>query len=60
MAITTKLQIPTADNINIRIDSTFFTADGLCLINGGGVFQVSTPKSTFQNLNRVESGILRF
>jgi len=61
MTVTTKLQIPTADNTNIRIDTTYFTADNSCLINGGGFFQISVqPKSVYQQLNRIESGILRF
>ena len=59
MTVTTKLQIPTADNTNIRIDTIFFTADGACLINGGGVFQRASRR-LYQDLNRVESGILRF
>jgi len=60
MTITTKLQIPTADNTNIRIDTIFFTADNSCLINGGGIFQRSAKAQGFAQLNRTESGILRF
>jgi hypothetical protein len=61
MTITTKLIVPTADNANGRIDTTYYTADNSCLINGGGYFQKSVlPKSVYQQLNRTESGILRF
>ena len=34
--MTTPLAIPTADNLLITADSTDWTADGACLINGGG------------------------
>jgi hypothetical protein len=60
MTVTTKLVIPTADNANVRIDTTYYTADNSCLINGGGFFQRSLKGEHYQQLNRTESGILRF
>lgn len=36
MPVTTKLQIWTADSTNITADTINFTADGACLVNGGG------------------------
>jgi hypothetical protein len=60
MTVTTKLIVPTADNANGTIDTTYYTADNSCLINGGGIFQRSIKGEHYQQLNRTESGILRF
>ena len=59
MTVTTKLQIPTADNTNIRIDSIFFTADNTCLVNGGGISLKPLRGQTYQ-LSVDKEGILRF
>ena len=43
--MTTPLAIPTADNTLITADSTDWTADDACLINGGGIgLPQNTPR----------------
>jgi hypothetical protein len=59
MTITTKLQIPTADNTNIRIDTIFFTADNSCLVNGGEYVLKPLKGQNYQP-NVDKSGIVRF
>jgi hypothetical protein len=43
---TTALQFPTADNTNGTADTTYFTADGADLINGGAT---PIPQQTKKN-----------
>lgn len=59
MTVTTKLQIPTADNTNIRIDTIFFTADNSCLVNGGGI-SLKPLKGQVYKPSVDVVGILRF
>ena len=51
MPITTQLQIWTADSTNITADTINFTADGACLINGGGTAIQEAPGNA--NFNKV-------
>lgn len=61
MTTVTTLQIPTADNTYITVDTTDFTADGANLINGGGTDIREAPRQgNFNALTYTRSEILRF
>lgn len=56
MTVTTKLQIWTADSTNITCDTINFTADGACLVNGGGTAIAEARKG--QQFNKVSYGVI--
>lgn len=61
MTVTTNLQVPTFDNLQITWDTINFTCDGACLINGGGTDIREAPaKGNFNALTYTRSEILRF
>jgi hypothetical protein len=46
--VTTPLHIPTADNTLIHASTNYFTADGACLVNGGGAALPENPAEPHQ------------
>lgn len=60
----TALAVWTADNIVITADTINFTADGACLINGGGTDIIEAPPTgptgNFNALSYTRSEILGF